>query len=78
MGQHDPTRPNPYSLRPACDLRNHYLWRRTGQPIAAVMLGKPVAVVTEPVDMLGQRQRIGDGICGCCTGSYRRLVKNTE
>jgi hypothetical protein len=60
------------------DLAHQHLGRGAREPAAAVMLGEPVAGIAEPVGVLGEDQRLLDGLGGGAAAADRRLVEHPE
>src|SRR5918998_1791233 len=76
--EHDPAGADPDTLGDARDVPDHDLRRRAGDARQVVVLGEPVPPVAEPVDELGQIERVAERPGAVRARADRRDVEDGE
>ena len=78
VGEHDPARAHPHAVGLSGHLTDQHGGRRGGDSLHAVVLGEPVAVVTQRLDVPGEGHRLLQGLSGIRAAPNRYDVQDGE
>jgi hypothetical protein len=78
VGQHHAARADAYRFGPTGHMADHYRRRGAGDAGHIVMLGKPEAPVSPLFRVLGEIERVGEGLRRARAGVDRREVEDRE